>query len=269
MADYALARDFVIERGDALDVTRIECLLGTSGAQQAAQKLATELKRAVGSQGGFAADWSVDAESVDATCLRLDQLSDLGAAGEQFIERAVNFLSSRQAADGSIAEFDLLVDLAPSWANSAQLDARIYCTANAGFWLARSTLHRHGAEKAAVFLAQQLDHDGDLLSFPQSRWLAAMVFAAVGDLAHAELLHTIVAATVDDLGPSALARLASCAPTAEVSNAARFRLTWRQEPDGRWASEDGDAADVGTTILAVRALLLGERLDASEGTEAL
>ena len=51
-------------------------------------------------------------------------------------------------------------------------------------------------------------------------------------------------------GPSALAWLASTLPAEPVGAVARMLLAGRQQPDGRWRSEDGAAFDAATTLRA-------------------
>src|SRR5579859_2299383 len=75
--------------------------------------------------------------SLDATCFRVAQAEQFGmTAKEAAIRDALTFLALRQRDDGSWEEEDHVAELTPPWATPGDLAARLYLTANCGFWLA-------------------------------------------------------------------------------------------------------------------------------------
>src|SRR6266571_1829629 len=119
MADIDGAIGYVVAHGDPVDRARLSYL--RSGLAPPADVLAkAEMGEAPG--GGWPAFWAGDTASVDATCFRLAELDDLGALHREPARRALAALA----------------DTAPDWARPGDPEARLYLTANAGFWLAVS-----------------------------------------------------------------------------------------------------------------------------------
>jgi hypothetical protein len=200
--------------------------------------------------GGFAPFWAPGASSLDATCYRLQQLAGLGDAIEHIADRARRFLVDRQRADGFFTEDEALAGQAPPWARPGDLGATLYLSANCAGQLVG---HANGAVAAAArAIAAHVAADGRLSTFVHGHWLAVSVLAAAGmdDLA-ARVLQTIEG-QVDQLGPTALAWLATTVPDSSAAGRARARLAALQQPDGRWASEDGPQSDAGTTLAVLR-----------------
>lgn len=261
MADYALAAAYVAAHGTAVDVGRMAALLGGPTADVDVTHAIDQLSTLRGPQGGFPAPWSAAAESVDATCARLDQLSDLGASADELQAHALIFLSGRQRVDGSIVEEELAGRLAPEWAAPDSPRSVRYLTAHAGYWLSTSPAHPGSATAAAEHLSEQMDQIAGPESYVATMWLAAALFGATGRTDAAAELERGLAVIVEDLGADSLTWLAHTMPDSEVANGARFRLRWRQEADGRWTGEQGPGNDVAVTVAAVRALLVGDRSD--------
>jgi len=236
--DLDRAAAFVEAGGSSLDRARLRALLHGEPAPAEALPRAND-------DGGFSSSWSGEASSLDATCFVLDQVSDLGEEAATLRARAILFLQAHRARDGWWQEDPSLAAAAPEWARPGDEAATVYLTANCGHWCDNA--------RAADWLAARVSADGRLPSFPQAHWLAAALLRRHGHAAAALLVRRLEE-SVGELGSSALAWLASTLPAEPVAAAARKRLASRQQPDGRWRSEDGEAFDLATTLAAIRVL---------------
>jgi len=223
--DLDRAAAFVEAGGSPLARARLRALLHGEPAPPEALPRAND-------DGGFTARGSGGASSLDATCFTLDQVSDLGDEAATLRARAILFLQAHRQRDGC-------------WQESEDEAETVYLTANCGYWTDNA--------RAADWLAARVTPEGRLPSFVQAHWLAAGLLRRHAQAA-AALLVAHVEQSVDALGPSGLAWLASTLPAEPVAATARGLLAPLQEPDGRWRSEDGDAFDVAATLAAIRVL---------------
>ena len=236
--DLARAAAFVETGGNALDRARLRALLHGEPAPPEALPRAND-------DGGYSAVWSGEASSLDATCSMLDRLSDLGDEAATPRARAILFLQARRQRDGWWQEDPSPAAQAPPRAMPGDEAATVYITANCGYWCDNA--------RAADWLAARVSPDGRLPSFPEAHWLAA---ALLRRHAHAAAWPIVrhLSGRVGELGPGDLAWLASALPAEPVAAVARELLAARQEPDGRWRSEDGDELDAAVTLAALRVL---------------
>jgi hypothetical protein len=246
-ADLKGAESFVREHGDALARGRLETMLGGSPNDEAVEALATGQNP----DGGWPADWSGEASSLDATCYRLDHAEDLGAAVAEPVGRALDFLAARRGDDGFWEEDISLRDAAPPWARPGDDAAALYVTSSCAYWLARHG--RPEADRAAGAIAVWIGPDGTLPTFIPGAWLAAGALALLGRDLHARIVLQALEPRTPDLDEAALAWLATALAEAglsvePVASAARKRLAELQQANGSWA---GDPA---TTVTAIRAL---------------
>ena len=239
--DLVSAAAFVQADGAPLDRARLRALLHGEAAPPEALPPAND-------DGGFSAFWSGEESSLDATCAMLDRLSDLGDEAATIRARAILFLQAHRHRDGWWAEDASLAERAPPWARPGDEAATVYLTANCGYWCDNA--------RAVDWLAARVSPDGRLPSFVQAHWLAAALLRRHAHAAAFPLVRHL-AGRVGELGPAALAWLASTLPAEPVGAVARMLLAGRQEPDGRWRSEDGEAFDVATTVAALRVLRSG------------
>ncbi|TDC56821.1 squalene--hopene cyclase [Micromonospora sp. KC207] len=210
MVDLNAAIGFVVAHGDTVERARLSWL--RAGTVPSPELLdSAEAGQIPG--GGWPAMWGGDVASVDATCFRLAELDDLGALGRPAARRALDWLASRQQADGGWEEDAALADDAPWWARPGDPEARLYLTATVTFWLTVAGLdaraagprqtapptawaspppadHRAGGaldraagdayagvvHAAAQALAGQLQPDGTFPSYLAVGWLSAAVF---------------------------------------------------------------------------------------------
>lgn len=236
--DLVRAAAFVETDGNPFEQARLRALLHGEPAPPEALPRAND-------DGGYSAFWSGEASSLDATCFALDQLSDLGDEAATLRARAILFLQARRQRDGWWQEDASLAAQAPPWAMPGDEAATVYATANCGYWCDNA--------RAADWLATRVSAEGRLPSFLEAHWLAA---ALLRRHAHAAAWPIVrhLAGRVGELGPGELAWLASALPAEPVAAVARELLAARQEPDGRWRSEDGGELDVATTLAALRVL---------------
>lgn len=262
---------FVVAHGDVVDRARLHRL--RTGTAPAPELLAAaELGPAP--DGGWPASWAAEVGSVDATCFRLAELDDLGALGRDAARRALDWLVSRQRADGTWEEDPSLAAEAPPWARPGDPEATLYLTANAGYWLTVAGLDARPAgpldtrvggayagvvQAAAQALAGQLRPDGTWPSYLATGWLAAAVLHGRGLFGESARIQSVLAVRLPELSPADVAGLASALRRVGVAAdgwllaAARRRLAETQRSDGGWPSDDGAMFDVHTTLAAIRA----------------
>ncbi|WP_033342951.1 prenyltransferase/squalene oxidase repeat-containing protein [Catenuloplanes japonicus] len=263
---------FVVARGDQVDRARLSYL--RTGAPAPEDAIArTEMGQAP--EGGWPATWGGEVASIDATCFRLAELDDLGALGRPAAHKALDWLAGRQRPDGTWEEDASYAQDAPPWARPGDPEARLYLTALASYWLiigggqdsVRSGHFdpRHGgvyagvARSAAQAIAGALRPDGSWPSFLIAGWLGAAVLYRQDMFYESARMQLVLADRLPKLSAGDTASLAATLRRAGVPDddalpqAARARLAETQRTDGGWPSDDGDAFDVHTTLLALRA----------------
>jgi hypothetical protein len=258
------AIQFVQARDNPVELDRLRHVLTGEPVPEAAEALLAE-QRADGSWAPF---WAPAYSGLDATCFRLAQAETLGLdPGHPAVARAVEMLAHRQQADGSWEEDALLAEAAPPWARPGDLGARLYLTANCGYWLARLSQPvapppAAGAIRAGYFLAARQAPDGSLPSFRHTHWLAGGLWRLAGEAEPAERVLTHLAPQLPAMPADHLAWMITCLRGAGLPaghallRGACERLGGLQRADGAWPSEDGPAWDGHTTLEALRALHL-------------
>ena len=280
MVDIDGAIGFVVAHGDQVDRARLSWL--RSGVAPQPDVLAkAEMGQAP--EGGWPAFWGGDRASIDATCFRLAELDDLGALDRPPARRALAWLAGRQRPDGTWEEDESLADSAPPWAQPGDPEARLYLTANAGFWLAvagdargaglgqrspagppadptEATTHAEVVARATQTFRAAMREDGSWPSYLIAGWLGGALLFHAGWYYEAAQIQVLLSERVPDMTPADVAWLASAFRRVGMSAddwllvAARKRLTETQRTDGGWPSDDGPAFDVHTTLAVLRAL---------------
>jgi hypothetical protein len=261
---YQSAIDYVNIHGTAVERARLRYLLY---GEQAPDDVRQQFARGQRSDGGWSPPWAADYSSVDATCFQLAQADQMGLDRRSalFID-AVRFLAERQRADGYWEEEAEVADAAPPWAQPGDTAARLYLTANCGFWAAVTGLVPTAARDAAAYLSYHLREDGELPSFLQAHWLAAALWQQRGLVDEAAKTLGYLAARVGDLSAGNLAWLIIAlreggVPAADAAvSGALEQLLARRDPAGHWPSDEGIENSAHVTVEALKALQLCGRL---------
>jgi hypothetical protein len=259
---------FVVAHGDQVERARLSWL--RSGIAPHPDVLA-KAEQGQTPGGGWPAFWAGDVASVDTTCFRLSELDDLGALDRPPARKALRWLMDRQRPDGTWEEDESLADLAPPWAAPGDPEARLYLTANAGFWVwvggpdapspdPSAAAHAEVVDRATQAFKAMMGEDGSWPSYLIAGWLGASLLFQAGIFYESAQIQVILADRVPDMSPADVAALMAVLRRAGMSVddwllvAARKRLTETQRSDGGWPSDDGEPFDVHTTLTAIRAL---------------
>lgn len=251
------AIQFVRNHGNKVEQARLNVLLQADGLDQEAVE---ELKETQRDDGSWSPFWEPNASSLDATCYRLAQSEQLGITAADFIDQAVSFIIGRQHQDGSFEEASELASVAPPWAMPGDHSAKMYLTANAGYWIRYYRSSAPCVSQIQKFLVSQMNDEGYLPTFLHANWLAAGLLYSLGDHEQAESIMNYLLAKLPELEASNLAWLINSlcvmgvSPEHRLIWSAKNRLERLQKEDGHWASEDGEWQDVHTTLESIRAI---------------
>lgn len=130
MADLALAVSFVRDHGNPLEQARLWYItMRVSPAPDAVDSFLGDQRP----DGSWAALWTPDRGSLDATCFYLTQAEEFGLdRANPSIARAAEFLAERQKADGSWEEDEAFAWQAPPRVKPGDERARLYLAAECG-----------------------------------------------------------------------------------------------------------------------------------------
>jgi hypothetical protein len=258
--DIGAAVEFVHSQGDEVELSRLEYILNQVPPKR---KILDDLFAGQRQDGGCSPFWAQDYSSLDATCFRLAQAEQLGVtSSEPAVKRAVEFLHQSQRSDGSWEEAESVRDVAPHWVMPGDLSAKLYLTANCGFWLLMFQDDTQDAEKAAIFLRKHLGGDGRMPTYVHSYWMAVGLWQGLGWGEPAETVLIYLETRLGDISASALAwlivalRMGGVPSEIKIIGRALGLLEGAQCDDGCWSSEDGRAFDVNATLEALRAFKL-------------
>jgi hypothetical protein len=258
--EWQTAIDYVHLRGTAVEQARLRHLLH---GESAPADVREQFERGQRGDGGWSPPWAAEYSSVDATCFQLAQADQLGIDRRSplFID-AVRFLVERQRADGYWEEEAEVADAAPPWAQPEETAARLYLTANCGFWAAVTGLVPTAARDAAAYLSYHLRANGELPSFLQTHWLAAALWQQRGLVDEAAKSLGYLAGQAGDLSAGNLAWMIVAlreggVPAADAAIVAALdRLLALRDPAGHWPSDEGIENSVHVTIESLKALQL-------------
>lgn len=253
---------FVEAHGTTLEKARFACLFyGREPAAAAVQPfLALQ-----NSDGGFA--WGMQPRhpsAISETVTALTWLDDLGMLPSPAADRACGYLLAVQREDGGWDEDPALAEYGvPPWAVPGDLKARLYLSAQGAYWLAVRGHRGDALERALRFLLDHRDAGGKFYGFLHSTWIATSAFVAAGP-GHEEVVQaglrvlssrpfsewvdSQIAWALESLGRAGLPREE---PFVQQGLA---ELRRRQEAQGSWVAEDGEAWTVNAVIGALNAL---------------
>lgn len=262
--DIQAAAGFVQRHATPIERARLRYVLDQ---QPAPEDIREQLERSQRGDGGWAASWSPDYSSLDATCYQLSQADQLGIDRRSLmVVDAIRFLAERQQMDGSWEEEPSEVDAAPLWATPGDVAAGLYVTANCGFWVARSALVPSAAHDAALYLSFHLSRFGALPSFPHTHWLATALWQHQGMRDEAGRGLAYLGDRIPQLSAGNLAWMiiallqGGVAAGHETVIEALDQLVNLRDRAGHWPPDEDANNAVHVTIEALLALRLGGRI---------
>jgi len=261
--DIEKAIAFIESRGSELEKVRLHCLLhGTRPPADVIQKL-INLQNA---DGGFPFGMQPGMLStINETTVALWWLEEMDLLYSPIAHFAFDYLTSTQQAEGywdedpRLAQYEL-----PHWIRLGDLYTQLYLTAYVAYWLAAAGKTNQPAfRKALHFLIINQDETGKILGYLHTTWIATGVFLMAGkrytifaskgekvlsDRSLAEWEDSQLAWALDCLNKGGLPK------TEPFIRACLNELNRRQQLDGSWASEDGEASAVVATIQAIKVM---------------
>ena len=263
-SDVQAAVAYVNERATAVEQARLRYLLR---GEPAPADVREQFERSQRNDGGWSAPWSPEYSSLDATCYQLAQADQLGIdRRSSLVIGPVRFLAERQNVDGYWEEEAEVAGMAPIWAQPGETAARLYVTANCGYWSALIGLTPTAARDAAAYLSYHLKEDGEIPSFLQAHWLSAALWQQRGLVDEASKTLGYLAERMADLSAGNLAwmiialREGGVPAAAPAVAGALDRLLVLRDSAGHWPSDEGIENSVHVTIEALKSLQLCGRL---------
>lgn len=260
--DIRKALDYVRAHGSALERARAETLVAWMPPAPEAVAL---LERAQRADGGWPLGLAEGRpSSVGGTCEVLFALHDFGLHEQLLAQRGLQYILAQQGAGGEWQDWPAPATAQPRWLTRGEEACRLYLTA----W-ASSVLVAYGradgaaAHRAIDVMLKFQQEDGLFPGFPfHTAWYglpllahslgmrsgpAQNILLALGrELAAPEWFPSMFAAMLYNL------LLAGYSMETPLVRAAWEQLLMRQGDDGVWASEDGEAGAVRSTIEVMR-----------------
>jgi squalene cyclase len=256
------AIDYVRQRGTPRERARIEWIVNEIKPDDDVHSPLLELQC---SDGGFPfAGEKGKPSTVNSTLSTIVQLDELGLFASEHTERAVSYLLTVQKDDGgwdedpAIAQYTL-----PPYITPGDLRTRLYLSSHASYWLAlKNHLEDSKFREALYFLVSHQEETGRFFGFRHTTWIAASAFALAGrpySKIVSRAVKYLMEKSFDEWADSQLAWAVAYLGRAGLPKAHPFisdclnELSGRQQPDGTWISENGEAFTVDATICAVKA----------------
>ncbi len=258
-ANLAQAIAYIRQHGGPLELARLHAALGERAAVEEARQQVAALQNPDG--GWPYRQQEGQPSSLAATHHALTWLAELDLHSDPVSQRGLDFLIATQQPDGSWRESGQIARLnPPQWMAPGNEMANVYLTADSAYHLAVSRDAELEAVTRACNYLYQLELDAQ---YPQTIWIMGALFSvAEGEASEvAQMAREYLEARLDDQwDASALAWLlntylnAGINPTSSLLTRARALLENLQQPNGSFASDDGDPFTLDVTIQAVRAL---------------
>jgi len=261
--DITKSVSLIEEKGSDLEKARIrQILYGVEPEPNVIQPF-TELQNG---DGGFPYDTvQGNLSTVDNTLSALWWMDELGMLESSTADKAFGYLLAVQRDDGgwdedpSITQYDL-----PPWVSPGDLRTRLYLSSYSTYWLAVRNHKTHPAfQKALDLLLKHRDETGKFYGYLHTTWIATSVFVMAGHQ-HSEVarkgLQVLMDRPLSEWADSQISWALNCLGRAGLPGDHPFiekclaELLQRQEPNGSWSSEDGEAYAVSATIEALKSL---------------
>jgi hypothetical protein len=260
--DIRKALEYVRTHGTALERARAETLVAWMPPTPEAVQ---SLEQAQGPDGGWPLELTQDRPStLPGTCEALALAHDWGLLEVPMVERGLTYLQSQQQPDGSWEDTVAPGAPTPRWLTQGEEAGRLYVTAWVSSLLAAYNRHNEpGAGKALDLLLKYQLEGGLFAGFPRHiAWYALPILARVLGVRSGPAQNILLALSRElaEPGwfPSMFAGmlynllLAGYSMETPLVRATWEQLLMRQREDGAWASEDGDAGDVRSTLEVMR-----------------
>jgi hypothetical protein len=258
-ANLEQAIAYIRQHGSPLELARLHAALGEHAEIEAARQQVAALQNPDG--GWPYRQQEGQPSSLAATHHALTWLAELGLRGAPTAQRGLDYLIANQQPDGSWRESEQILRLQPpAWMSPENAAANAYLTADSAYHLAVGRDAQMDAVTNACNYLYQLELEEQ---FPQTVWIMGALFTiAEGEESEvARATRDYLEARLDsDWGAGSLAWLlntylnAGIAPSMLLLAHARSLLESAQQPNGSFASDDGDPFTLDVTIQAVRAL---------------
>ena len=254
---------FLETKGTELEKARLQCILhGSHPSPELCQGL-FELQN---TDGGFPfAMHRSNLSTLNETTVALWWLEELDLLTSPAADQALDYLIRTQRPDGSwdedpgLAQYEL-----PPWIQLGDPRTQLYLSAYAAYWLAvggRTSLPAF--RKALHFLIRHQDETGKFYGYLHTSWIATGVFMLSGkryrEMANLGL-QALSNRALSEWADSQIAWALDCLSQGGLPQSDPFvkkcldELLIRQNPDGSWASEDGEASAVGATLQVIKVL---------------
>ena len=256
------AIEYVRQKGTDLERARIDWVVNETKPDSDTYTPLLELQRP---DGGFPfAGEKGKPSAVNSTLTAIVELDELGLFASECTERAVSYLLAMQQDDGGWDEDPAIARYAlPPYITPGDLRTRLYLSAYASYWLAlKDYLEDPKFREALYFLVTHQEETGRFFGFRHTTWIAASAFALAGrpySKIVSRALKYLMGKPLDEWADSQLAWAIACLGRAGLPKAHPFisdclnELGERQQPDGTWISENGEAFTIDATISAVKA----------------
>lgn len=262
--DLAHAIHYIQKNGSSIEQARLNSLLYN---QPAPPEIIIEFCSSQNQDGSWSPFWAANYNSLDATCFHLAQAHQLGVSmNDPAIRKAVTFIANRQKSDGTWEEEQSIAEIAPPWAKTGHIHAKLYLTANCGYWLAMAQAYQEKVRIAGSYLAQKLDERGQLSSFMQTYWLSVGIWQEIGLVKQTKQVIRYLETRLGDFSANNLTWMITALRMVDIPTKhtliaeALARLMLLQQKDGSWQSDDGSEFDTHTTLEALFALKLCEKM---------
>ena len=261
--DFARAVKFVQRMDSQEEAERLECIVE---GRKPKTRFVEELRKLQNSDGGFPLSIEKGKPStlMDSTVV-LVRLEEFNSLQIDIAEKIVAFFFAMQDKDGSWNENENILPYnPPPWMNPRNIHVKILSTAYTGFWLAKLGYAKDPRiRRACDFLINYRKENGAFEGFRHNTWIAASLFAMVyGKRSRVtrEGLKFLAEISEDQWMSSQIAWVLQCLSSADFTKKNRFvkhflnLLLKSQNPDGSFASEDGEKFSINATLEAIKVL---------------
>jgi hypothetical protein len=260
--DIRKALEYVRERGTKLDRARAETLVAWMPPTAEAVKV---LEQAQGADGG----WSLEVapgqpSTVPGTCEILALAHDWGLLNAPLVLRGLEYLSTQQQPDGSWTDTVVEGQTPPRWLTRGEEAGCLYVTAWTSSILVAYDRHNEPAASQALdFLLKHQLEGGLFEGFSlHTAWYALPILARSLGMRSGPAQNILQSLSQElaapDWFPSMFAAMLYNLLLAGYGmETPLVRITWeqllmRQREDGAWASENGAAGNVRSTLEVMR-----------------